>query len=233
MSDYDEFQEEEYSSKLDTATLKRITGLVKPHLRWVVGFFASIILISIVDAYFTYISKHIIDDAILAGNLDALKTYAIRYGALIIVQAVMVFLGIFLVMVLGERIRYDLRKSMFNHLQELALHYYSKTPVGWIMSRVTSDSERVSDLMTWAVFDSTWGVVNIITSAYFMALINWRLALIVLAVFPFLLGISIFFRTKIIYQFAAGAQSQFKDHRIVQRKHHRRAGGEGARTRGR
>jgi ATP-binding cassette, subfamily B, bacterial len=201
VSDYDEFQEEEFSSKLDLRTLKRIAGLVKPHWQWMLGFFSAIAIISVLDSYFTFLSKKIIDEAILPGNTRILVTYATRYGLLLLVQACTVFCGIYLVAVLGERIRYDLRKSMFNHLQELALSYYSKTPVGWIMSRVTSDSERVSDLMTWAVFDSTWAVINIITSAYFMLIINWRLALVVLAVFPVLLYISIQFRKRIILQF--------------------------------
>ncbi len=201
MSEYDEFQEEEYSSKLDLNTLKRIGKLALPHWRWVAGFLLAIASISVVDAYFTFLSKQIIDEAILPKNMDLLVHYATRYGVLIIVQAVTVFLGIYLVAVLGERIRYDLRMTMFTHLQDLALSYYSKTPVGWIMSRVTSDSERVSDLMTWAVFDSTWGIINILTSAYFMMLINWKLALVVLAIFPVLLYISIEFRKRIIQQF--------------------------------
>ncbi len=161
MSDYDEFEEEEYSSKLDATTLKRIAGLMQPHLLWLGGFFLAIASISVVDAYFTFLSKKIIDEAILPNNLVLLNRFATQYGVLIIVQAITVFAGIYLVAVLGERIRYDLRNKMFKHLQTLALNYYSKTPVGWIMSRVTSDSERVSDLMTWAIFNSTWGIINI------------------------------------------------------------------------
>ena len=71
--------------------------------------------------------------------------------------------------VLGERIRYDLRQKMFNHLQDLSLAYYNRTPVGWIMSRVTSDSERVADLVTWGLLDVTWAVMNILTSSLFYA----------------------------------------------------------------
>jgi ATP-binding cassette, subfamily B, bacterial len=201
VSDYDEFEEEEYSSKLDINTIKRIGGLIKPHWRWAVGFFLSIALISVLDSYFTFLSKKIIDEAIIPKDIALLVHYATRYGILIVIQAIIVFCGIYLVAVLGERIRYDLRKTMFNHLQELALSYYSKTPVGWIMSRVSSDSERVSDLMTWGVFDSTWAVINVTTSAIFMLIINWRLALGVLVIFPFLMYVSIQFRKRIILQF--------------------------------
>ena len=77
---------------------------------------------------------------------------------------------IYLAGVLGERVQYDLRKKMFNHLQDLSLSYYSRTPVGWIMSRVTSDSERVADLVTWGMLDIVWAVMNIVTAVVFMLL---------------------------------------------------------------
>jgi ATP-binding cassette subfamily B protein len=188
VSDYDEFEEEEYSSKIDNKTLKRIIGLARPHLTWVIGFLITIAIVSILDGYFTFLSKKIIDEAIIPKDLLVLNKYVIRYGALLILQACGVFVFIYLVAILGERIRYDLRKSMFNHLQELSLSYYSRTPVGWIMARVTSDSERVSDLMTWGVLD-------------FMFIINWRLALIVLLIIPILVYVAVQFRKKIIQQY--------------------------------
>jgi len=201
VSDYDEFEEEEYSSKIDNKTLKRIIGLVRPHLTWVIGFLITIAIVSILDGYFTFLSKKIIDEAIIPKDLLVLNKYVIRYGALLILQACGVFVFIYLVAILGERIRYDLRKSMFNHLQELSLSYYSRTPVGWVMARVTSDSERVSDLMTWGVLDSTWAVINIVTSSIFMFIINWRLALIVLLVIPILVYVAVQFRKRIIQQY--------------------------------
>jgi ATP-binding cassette, subfamily B, bacterial len=201
VSDYDEFEEEEYTSKIDNRTLKRIIGLARPHLTWVIGFLITIAIVSILDGYFTFLSKKIIDEAIVPKNLLILNKYVIRYGALLILQACGVFVFIYLVAILGERIRYDLRKSMFNHLQDLSLSYYSRTPVGWIMARVTSDSERVSDLMTWGVLDSTWAVINIVTSSIFMVIINWRLALIVLLVIPILVYVAVQFRKKIILQY--------------------------------
>jgi ATP-binding cassette subfamily B protein len=79
----------------------------------------------------------------------------------------------------GEKVRYDLRQKMFNHLQSLSLSYYNQTPVGWIMSRVTNDTERVAELVTWGLLVPTWGVINIATSMYFMFRINSRLAWIV------------------------------------------------------
>ncbi len=96
----------------------------------------------------------------------------VQYGLLILVQAVFVFIFIYLAGILGERIRYDLRKALFHHLQTLSLPYYNKTPVGWIISRVTSDTDRVAELVTWGLLDVTWSTFNILTALFFMSLIN-------------------------------------------------------------
>ncbi len=201
MPAYDEFDEEEYSSLQTKQTFGRIFKLVQPH-RWnVIVFLFSIGIVSFLDGYFTFISKRIIDEAIIPKNVGLLKQFVVQYGILLLIQAVLVFVFILLVSMLGERIRYDLRKSMFNHLQQLALSYYSRTPVGWIMSRVTSDSEKVSDMMTWGVLDSTWAVINVVTSAYFMIRINPRLALIVLIIIPILVYVGVQFRKRILTQY--------------------------------
>jgi ATP-binding cassette, subfamily B, bacterial len=83
----------------------------------------------------------------------------------------------------------------------LSLSYYSKTPVGWIMSRVTSDSDRVAELITWGLLDSAWAVMNVTTSLAFMFYINWRLALIVLIAIPIIMVVAIEFRKRILTQF--------------------------------
>jgi ATP-binding cassette subfamily B protein len=199
--EYDEFAEEEYTSRLDGKTFRRILHLLAPHKAWVIGFLVAIAIVSVLDGYFTFLNKKIIDEAIVPHQLAVLNRYTLRYGLLLVLQASGAFTFIYLVATLGERIRFDLRKAMFNHLQELSLAYYSRTPVGWIMARVTSDSEKVSDMMTWGVLDSTWALINIITSAVFMLVINWKLALIVLLAIPILLYIAYQFRKRIIVQF--------------------------------
>ena len=197
----DYYEEEEFGTEFKGQTFKRILGLTKPHLRWVIGFLSTVVVVSILDAYFTFLSKRIVDEGIIAGNPAALTGILIQYGGLILVQAMAVFGFIYMVGVIGERIRFDLRQQMFNHLQMLSLSYYSKTPVGWIMARVTNDTERVAELVTWGMLDSTWGLVNILISMAFMLAINWQLALIVFAALPVLLFVAIEFRKHILSQF--------------------------------
>jgi ATP-binding cassette subfamily B protein len=205
-----ELEEDEYTSQITGKTLRRILGLTNPHRRWVIGFWIMIAFTSILDAVFTYLNKGIIDQGIVAHNRQALIRIISLYGGLIAIQAGCVFTFIFLAGVLGERIQYDLRKSMFNHLQQLSLAYYSQTSVGRLMARVTSDSGRVSDLVTWGLVDSTWAVMNILTSTVFMMIINWKLALIVLVAIPILLAIAIQFRKRILVEFRKSRKANSK-----------------------
>ncbi|GIV65854.1 MAG: ABC transporter ATP-binding protein [Bellilinea sp.] len=195
------YEEEEFKTQFNGQTLRRILALTRPHWRWVVGFLVTIALVSAMDSVFTYLSKLIIDNGILARNRSELYRLLVIYGLLGFVQACGVFGFIYLAGVLGERVRYDLRQKMFNHLQGLSLSYFSRTPVGWIMSRVTSDSERVADLVTWGLLDVTWGMMNIITAMGFMLFINWKLALIVLGILPILFYVAYQFRKRILGEF--------------------------------
>ncbi|MBI5964752.1 MAG: ABC transporter ATP-binding protein, partial [Chloroflexi bacterium] len=205
-----ELEEEEFTSQLTTPVLKRIGGLLKPHWKWVVGFLLTIAFVSASDAYFTYVNKQFIDQGILLKDSARLMQLATLYGGLIVIQAAAVFTFIYLAGVLGERIQYDLRKMLFNHLQDLSLSYYSQNAVGRLISRVTSDTGRVSDLLTWGVVDSTWAVMNITSSTIFMLIINWRLALIVLTIIPIMMIIAVEFRKKILAEFRVSRRANSK-----------------------
>ena len=195
------FEEEEFTTQFNGRTILRILSLIRKRWGWIIGFIMMIMLVSFLDSYFTFLSKRIIDEGIVAGDPAALRKIATQYGSLIIVQSCGVFGFIFLAGVLGERVRYDLRQKLFNHLQELSLSYYNRTPVGWIMSRVTSDTERVAELVTWGFLDVTWGTMNIITATFFMMRINWRLGLIVFAIIPVLVVVASEFKRRIIVEF--------------------------------
>ena len=205
-----EIEEEEHTSQLTMPVIKRIGELLRPHKLWVVGFFVAIAITSALDGFFTYLNKNIIDQGIVAGDTARMLHLAAIYGSFIIVQAIMVFSFVYLAGVLGERIQYDLRKMMFEHLQDLSLSYYSQNSVGRLMSRMISDSGRVADLMTWGLLDVTWAVTNITTSVIFMAVINWRLALIVFAIIPILVLVGVRFRQRILVEFRRSRRANSK-----------------------
>jgi ATP-binding cassette subfamily B protein len=205
-----DLDEEDHTSQLTTPTFMRILGLIKPHWRWMVGFLIAIVFTASLDACFTYINKNMIDQGLAQKSISTLLKYASYYGGLQLIQGISVFIFIYLVGILGERIQYDIRKAVFNHLQDLSLSYYSQNAVGRLMARVTSDSGRVSSFMTWGLLDVTWAIVSVITSVIFMLFINWRLALIVFAIIPILLIIGISFRKKILVEFRKSRKANSK-----------------------
>ena len=200
MSEY-QFEEEEFTTDFNGQTFLRILATTRPHWKWMLGFLLAITFISALDSYFTFLSKRIIDEGILASDKEALLALVIQYAVLILFSSAGVFAFIYLAGILGERVQYDLRQKTFNHLQDLSLTYYDRTPVGWIMSRVTSDAQRVADLVTWGMLDTTWGIMSIVSSMIFMILINWRLALLVFFIIPILVVVAAQFKKKIITEY--------------------------------
>lgn len=194
-------EEEEFTKQINGDVVMRILKQVKPHWKWVLGFMASIGMVALIEAYFTFLNKRMIDEGILGENRDSLREIAIQYGVLILFFSVFVFGFIYLADILGQRVQYDLRKKMFDHLQSLSLSYFDKTPVGWIMSRITSDSVRISDLVTWGLVDIAWAIMTISTSFIFMFTISWQLSLVVACVLPVLIVVAIWFKQKILVEF--------------------------------
>ena len=205
-----ELEEEEYTSQLTAPVFKRIVGLMKPHGKWVIGFFIAIALTSVTDAYLTFINKGFVDKGINMKDTAALMHLARLYGSIIIFQMATVVSLVYLAGVLGERIQYDLRRMLFNHLQELSLSYYAQNAVGRLIARVTSDTGRVADLMTWGLVDTTWAFMNIVSSTIFMAIINWQLALIVMVILPIMMIIAVQFRKRILVEFRNSRRANSK-----------------------
>ncbi len=201
MSDQIEFEEEEFVTQFNGQTVWRILRQALPHWKMLLGFWVAITIVAVLESTQTFLSKRIIDDGIQQQNPDMVWQLVALYFGLIVISSIAVFTFIYLAGGLGERIQYDLRKQLFARLQDLSLSYYNKTPVGWIMARVNSDSQRIADLVSWGILDVTWGLMSIISSIAFMLVINWRLALIVFLVVPILVVVATVFKKFILLEY--------------------------------
>jgi hypothetical protein len=90
MSTMIEFEEEEFTTQFNGQTVLRILQQLRPYWRWVAGFLITVLVVSFLESYFTYLSKRIIDEAIVARNVNALWELLTIYGGLILFQAVAV-----------------------------------------------------------------------------------------------------------------------------------------------
>lgn len=95
-------------------------------------------------------------------------------------------------------VSHDIRRDAFSRLQDLSFSFYDTKPVGWLMARLTSDCNRLSNILAWGVMDLIWGSTLMVGISLAMLIYNWKLALTVLAVVPLLFAVSVFFRKRIL-----------------------------------
>ena len=95
---------------------------------------------------------------------------------------------------MGQYIMYDLRKQIFGHLQRLEVQFFDRNPVGRLMTRVTTDVDALNELFTAgfvAIFGDIFVLAGIVGVLFWM---NWRLALVLFSITPFIILVSIWFR---------------------------------------
>ncbi len=75
-------------------------------------------------------------------------------------------------------ISYQIRKDGFKKLQELSFSFYDTSSVGWLLSRLTSDTNRIGGILSWGLTDAIWGSMVMFFVTISMFMMNWKLALI-------------------------------------------------------
>ena len=196
--DTHQYEEEEYSAALSGATLLRLLRLTLNYRGYLAGYLVGVIGMVLAEGAHIYLGKRILDEGVLAGDLGEVKSLLWLWAGVAVLLAGCVALFIFCAGSVGQAMNYDLRKTMFGRLQELSLAYYDRTPVGWIMARATSDSRRVSELVSFGFLDMFWGTMSILVFLGFMAAISWRLALVMLAIVPVMVGSALLFQKHIL-----------------------------------
>lgn len=193
-----QFEEHDYSSQFDPQLWKKLLRHGKRFKWHLAGLALVMILVAVIDAIFPLMNRIAIDRFIVPQTTEGLGTFLIQFGVLIVVQAVNVFALISLAGRIEIGLVHDLREVGFRRLQELSFSYYDRTPVGWIMARMTSDAQRLGDTVSWGLVDIAWGGAMMVAISVFMIRMNARLALIVLAVIPPLILVSLFFQKRIL-----------------------------------
>lgn len=102
---------------------------------------------------------------------------------------------------LGQRITYDLQTEIFSYLQLLSLSFYSQHSTGRIMTRVTSDTERMRGFITRGFQDMVIAVLTLLGIGAILFWMNWELALLALIPTPIMLAITLFYRKRIHWVF--------------------------------
>ena len=98
-------------------------------------------------------------------------------------------------------VSFEIRKEAFTHLQELSLSYYDKNAAGWIMARLTSDSRKLAEIISWGLVDMVWGLTTMFAILIVLFITSPGLALIIALLTPVLFVICMYFRKKILFAY--------------------------------
>ncbi len=93
----------------------------------------------------------------------------------------------------------DMRGTLFHHLQTLSFSFYNVTPVGYLLTRVMSDTNRISSMLAWNFTDILWAVFYVLGTFAAMLALNWRLALAVIAIVPVMAILTGYFQNRILH----------------------------------
>ncbi|MGI6188816.1 MAG: ABC transporter ATP-binding protein [Clostridiales bacterium] len=197
----DVFEEQEYARSFSLELWKKILHYTKPYRKYMLILMAVMAGTGGIDAVFPLMNRYAVDHFIVPGNIEGLWLFGIIYAGLVALQAVNVWLLIDIAGKIEIGVCYDIRKLGFKKLQELSFSYYDKTPVGWIMARMTSDTQRLGETIAWGLVDLMWGSVMMLATLCIILYLNWKLALIVMSVLPALALVSMYFQRKILAEY--------------------------------
>ncbi|MGX8795588.1 ABC transporter ATP-binding protein [Fusibacter sp. JL298sf-3] len=162
---------------------------------------AFMITLAAFDIGFPMLTKYTIDNFVVPKRLDGIHWVGIAYFLMAAGISSVVFVFIRHAGRMEMNMVYKIRKDCFEKLQRLSFSYYDKNAVGWMISRVTSDAQKISETIAWGIVDLVWGLTMMLGISVVMLIINWKLALVTLIAVPILGVISVIFEKKMLISY--------------------------------
>ena len=192
--------------------MRRLLTYSFKYPKWVAGFVCFVLMVSLIEALFPVVWLNLLDNVIFpyaeslknstglqsAIDKSALTKYALIFAGMGLALALSVFSFINFAGRIQEYVMYDIRQELFKKLQDLSFSFYDKSAVGWLLSRISSDTIRVTELISWGMIEMVWGIGMIIFCVTIMYIYNWKLAIIVTLAIPVLTIVSVKIRMLIL-----------------------------------
>ncbi len=191
-------EEETYSKSFDLGPWKKLYRLAKPYYKHLIGIIITAAFVAVTEVLFPLFKKQAIDGFATTGDLTGLVPFILLYAAMILAFVFGVNLFIRLCGQVEVGLCRHIRRTAFKRLQELPFSFYDKTSVGYLIARLTSDTQRLGDTIAWGLLDVGWSTFYLIIVSVAMFILNWKLTLITLAVVPLMAVITGYFQVKIL-----------------------------------
>ena len=191
-------EEQEYTKNFDIRIWKRVLPFLAPFKGCVAVMLIFNLICSLVDIVMPLFQRYAIDHFIGQGSLAGIWKFGAVYALVVLGQFLSVVCFTRASAVLEMSVGKTMKRACFVHLQELSFSYYNVTPVGYILSRVMSDTDRIAGMVAWNVSDMLWAFVYVLGVFVAMLLLNWKLALIIMLIVPALAILTWYFQNKIL-----------------------------------
>lgn len=186
--------EEQLDKGYDPKVARGLMQFLKPYSARFL--FALLLMVLVTSAAVSgpYFVKLAIDDGITANDPIALRNIVLTYLVVSVLQLSLNYWRIRIMSRVGQHVLFDVRTSMFAHLQKLSLSFYNRYSVGRVITRVINDVGTLREFITWAVLAIVRNVLGIIGTLVAMLALNFKLSLLTFAVLPVMVLATILFR---------------------------------------
>ena len=199
MSEFEETKkEQEQYVKLPYFGIPKLLPYLKDHKKNIILIALTCLVVGGIDTVTPLFQQYAINHFVGENTLDTLGWFIGLYLLVMIAQTVLNIWSSYLCGATEMNVTRDLRRECFNHLQTLSFSYYNQNSVGYIHSRIMSDTNRIAGLVSWSLMDSAWNLTYIIGVMTAMLILDWKLALMVIVIVPFTVLAAALFQGKLV-----------------------------------
>lgn len=192
---FSRMDEDEGAGKIyDWVLVKRLWNFIHPHRRYILFSLITLPLVSLTGVVQPYIIKIAIDRHILTKELSGLGLLSALFLMILSLEFLFRYLEIYFMQLTGQRVVKDLRMHLFSHLQGLPVSFFEKTPVGKLITRLTSDVEAINELFMSGIVAVIGDFFHLLFIITFMVYLDLKLTLIFFTVAPLIIGAAYIFR---------------------------------------
>ena len=177
------------------SVLKRLLGYLKPYSLLTLLALSFLLATTVIKSIIPLVASHFIDQYL--GNLSQFAvTVLIAYYGLYILQTLIQYIGNLLFARVSYSIVRDIRRDVFANMEKLGMSYFDKTPSGSIVSRLTNDTETISDMFSGLLSSFISAIFIFVTTLYTMMVLDFRLTGLVLLFLPLIFILVNLYRKK-------------------------------------
>ncbi len=190
--------QQDAAGKIHLSTWKTILKIVFKSKRRIVLLTAYVSLLAVLDNAFPIFNRFAIDHFFINQDFSRVPEFIFAYVLLIIFFGFSVWGFIKQAGIVEAETGYELRNQAFKNIQTLSFTYFDQTPQGWVMARMTSDTRKLSEIISWGIVDLIWAFLSMVTIMTVLYLTFPPLALIITIVLPIMLLVAWLFRKIIL-----------------------------------